>query len=29
VITEAELDRIFDALHHGLTVADQELTRRE
>lgn len=29
VITEAELDRVFDALHHGLTVADQELTRSE
>lgn len=27
VITEAELDRVFDALHHGLTVADQEFAR--
>lgn len=24
VISETELDRVFDALHHGLTVADQE-----
>ena len=24
VISEAELDQVFDALHHGLTVADQE-----
>jgi 4-aminobutyrate aminotransferase-like enzyme len=24
VISESELDRVFDALHHGLTVADQE-----
>lgn len=24
VISETELDQVFDALHHGLTVADQE-----
>jgi 4-aminobutyrate aminotransferase-like enzyme len=24
VISETELDRVFDALHHGLTVSDQE-----
>jgi 4-aminobutyrate aminotransferase-like enzyme len=24
VISETELDRVFDALHHGLTAADQE-----
>jgi acetylornithine/succinyldiaminopimelate/putrescine aminotransferase len=25
VISETELDRVFGALHHGLTLADEEL----
>lgn len=28
VISETELDRVFEALHHGLTVADQECAAR-